>query len=154
MSASFAQSQEQVMKTIWKSAVLGAAFVGLFVGSASAQETIVANIPFAFEVGHETAPAGRYMLVIDGSGILSLRGQNVHAAAYATTSPADGHDPDGSEPALVFTHGETGYRLSTVWESDTEGRALPNTGTFKSRHDKAAHDYSDRPTTVIPASKD
>jgi hypothetical protein len=140
------------MKTIWKSAVLGAAFVGLFVGSASAQDTIVANIPFPFEIGHETAPAGRYELVIDG-GILHVRGENVHAGAFASTLPADGQDPDGSTPTLVFTRGETGYRLSTVWESDTEGRALPNaSGAFGARHhEKAAPNQSDGPASVIPA---
>jgi hypothetical protein len=141
------------MKTIWKSAVLGAAFVGLFVGAASAQETIAANIPFPFEIGHEVAPAGRYRLTLD-SGILSVRGQNVHAGVFASTTPAAGHDPDGSTPALVFTRGETGYRLSAVWESDDEGRALPNTGAFSAPHDKAAHDQSNNQTIVIPAGTD
>ncbi len=138
------------MKIIWKSAVLGAAFIGLFVGSASAQERIVANIPFAFEIGHQTAPAGKYELVIDGDGILELHGENVHAGGFASTLPADGHDPDGSTPALVFMKGETGYRLSTVWESDTEGRALASAGMF-GHHNRAALDQSEGPTTVIRA---
>lgn len=141
------------MKIIWKSAVLGAAFMGLFVGSASAQERIVANIPFAFEIGHETAPAGKYELVIDG-GILELRGENVHAGAFASTLPADGRDPDGSTPALVFRHGETGYRLFAVWESDTEGRELASALASGAHHDKAALDQSESSTTVIPASTD
>jgi len=139
------------MKIIWKSVVLGAAFMGLFVGSASAQERIVANIPFAFEIGHETAPAGKYELVINnGDGILELHGENVHAGAFASTLPADGHDPDGSMPALVFLRGETGYRLATVWESGTEGRELASVA-FGAHHNKAALDQSEGPATVIRA---
>jgi hypothetical protein len=150
MSALFMESQEQIMKIIWKSVVLGAAFMGLFVGPASAQERIVANIPFAFEIGHETAPAGKYELVIDGDGILELHGENVNAGAFASTMPADGHDPDGSTPALVFLRGETGYRLSTVWQSDVEGRKLASVA-LGAHHNKAELDQSEGPATVIRA---
>jgi hypothetical protein len=140
------------MKIIWKSAVLGAACLGLSVATASAQERIVANIPFAFEIGHETAPAGTYELVIDGSGILELRGENVHAGAFASTLPADGHDPDGSTPALVFKRGETGYRLFTVWESDDAGRSLASALESGAHHDKAALEESEGSTIVVAAT--
>ena len=48
------------MRTLKTSAVLAAAFVGLFVGSASAQERVVANVPFSFFVRGKALPAGHY----------------------------------------------------------------------------------------------
>jgi hypothetical protein len=140
------------MRTIWKSAALSAVFVGFIVGSASAQQTIIANVPFAFEVGHQQVPAGRYEAVLDGD-ILMLRGENVHAAAYAVTSPASGHDPDGAEPALVFSRGEDGYHLSAIWEAGgTEGRALPVlSGVSRDRHGKAELAEPGGPAVVIRA---
>jgi hypothetical protein len=47
------------------SAVLAVAFLGMFVGSAHAQETIVAKVPFTFVVGGHELPAGRYDITRD-----------------------------------------------------------------------------------------
>ena len=41
--------------------------------------------------------------------------------AIVMTIPADGHDPAGNKPALTFSRFENGYRLSTIWESASEG---------------------------------
>jgi hypothetical protein len=38
--------------------------------------------------------------------------------------PADGTDPVGREPVLVFTQYEKWFRLSAVWMSGAEGRQL------------------------------
>jgi hypothetical protein len=40
------------------------------------------------------------------------------------TTPASGVGPAGDKPALTFTRDENAYRLSTIWESLTEGRML------------------------------
>jgi hypothetical protein len=113
------------MRTIKKSAVLAAAFVGLFVGSASAQETVVAKVPFPFVVRGEEFPAGRYEIRPNGDGVLSIRGTDNKSAIVVITTPADGRDPLGDQPSLVFTRVENDvYRLSQIWEAGTEGRAL------------------------------
>jgi hypothetical protein len=112
------------MRTIKKSAVLAAAFVGLFVGSASAQETVVAKVPFPFVVRGEEFPAGRYEIRPNGDGVLSIRGTDNKSAIVVITIPADGRDPLGDQPSLVFTRFENVYRLSQIWEAGTEGRAL------------------------------
>jgi hypothetical protein len=113
------------MSTIEKSAVLAAVFVGVFVGSASAQETVVAKVPFSFVVRGEEFPAGRYEIRPNGDGVVSIRGTDNKSAIVAITIPADGRDPLGDHPSLVFTRYENVYRLSQIWEAGAEGRALP-----------------------------
>jgi len=112
------------MRTFKIAATLAAAFVGLFGGSASAQETVVAKIPFSFVVRGEAFAAGRYR-VSDEAGILTIRSLDSGGGMFALTIRADGRDPAGDQPALVFTPYENKYRLSEIWESDGEGFALP-----------------------------
>ena len=112
------------MRTFKTSAALAAAFVGLFVGSASAQETLVAKIPFSFMVHGEDFPAGRYK-VSDEGGVLTIRGMDNGAGMFALTIRADGRDPAGDQPVLVFSRYENEYRLSEIWESSAEGFVLP-----------------------------
>ena len=50
---------------------------------------------------------------------------NNSAVAFVLTIPADGGDPAGNDPALVFMKYENTYRLSEIWESSGAGRALP-----------------------------
>ena len=112
------------MSTIKKSAVLAAAFVGSFVGSASAQETVVAKVPFSFVVRGEEFPAGRYEIRPSGDGVVWIKGTDNKSAIVVITMPADGRDPLGDRPSLVFTRYENVYRLSQIWEDGTEGREL------------------------------
>ena len=115
------------MSAIKKSSVCVVAFLGLFASSARAQE-IRATVPFPFVVGSEQFPAGRYDIRIpsDGAGVLAIRGTDHRAASFALTTPAEGDDPAGDQPVLVFKRYENGLRLSQIWESGTEGRALPS----------------------------
>jgi hypothetical protein len=112
---------------IRKSLTLTAVFLGLCVGSAHAEEVIV-KVPFPFVVRGQTLPAGEYVLqpVSQDLAVMMIRGGNAHheSNALVLTSPADGRDPAGDKPALVFTRVENQYRLSAVWESGTEGRTL------------------------------
>jgi hypothetical protein len=112
---------------IGKSLTLTAVFLGLCAGSAHAQEAIV-KVPFAFTVGGLTLPAGKYVIqpVDQDPAVIMIRGGNGNheSVAIVLTSPADGRDPAGDKPALSFTRVENQYRLSTIWESGTEGRML------------------------------
>ena len=112
------------MSTIKKSAVLAAAFVGLFVGSARAEEIVVAKVPFPFVVNGEQLPAGHYEIRDDGEGMLAVLGMDNHAHAFVLAPRADGVDPAGGQPVLVFTRYEGVYRLSEIWESSAEGREV------------------------------
>ena len=112
------------MSRIKQSAVLTAAFVGLFVGAASAQETVVANVPFSFVVRGEQFPAGRYEIRRTGDGVVSIIGKDSRSAIVAIAIPAAGRDPLGERPSLVFTRAENVYRLSEIWEDGADGWEL------------------------------
>jgi hypothetical protein len=115
------------MRNIKTSLVFAAGVVALFATSARAQEVISAKVPFAFTVGQREFPAGQYDITIgDLAGmVISIRETGNGVSAFALTNSADGFDPAGYQPALVFIKSETEYQLSQVWESSTGGRALP-----------------------------
>jgi len=140
------------MRRFKTSATLAAAFVGLFVGSAGAQDAVVAKVPFSFVVRGEEFAAGRYR-VSDAAGILTIRGLDNGARMFALTIRADGRDPAGDQPALVFTPYERAYRLSEIWESDGEGFALPEpSGGPRLGRAEVKPAASDAPTIVLTAN--
>jgi hypothetical protein len=112
---------------IRKSLTFTAVFLGLCAGSAHAQEVIV-KVPFAFTAGRVTLPAGEYVVQPDDQdpAVVTIRGGNANhkSVAIVLTSPADGRDPAGDTPVLTFKRVENQYRLSTIWESGSEGRML------------------------------
>ena len=138
------------MGRFMSSVVLAIASVGIGAGTARAQETLVAKIPFAFVVRGTELPAGRYDIVND-QGLIVIRGNDAHvgAAAVAMATPAGGHDPEGREPALVFIHSDGRYTLSQIWESDIEGLAVTSRSA-RGRHESATPAASE-PPTVVPA---
>jgi len=112
------------MGTILRTSSLAAAlFIGLFAGTSAAQDVVVAKIPFSFVVGSAEFPAGRYQFTTS-QGVLAIRGQDNDRGMFAITNPADGRDPDGDEPVLVFRHYENTYRLTAIWNSETRGSSL------------------------------
>jgi hypothetical protein len=108
------------MRAIKRSAVLAVASIGMFVGSARAQEAVVARVPFSFVVRGEEFPAGRYNVTTE-EGLIVVRGIDNNAGVFAMSTPAGGTDPIGDQPALVFVRYEKTYRLSQIWESSSEG---------------------------------
>ena len=113
------------MRTITKSSIVAAAFVGLCAGSARAEQAIEVKVPFSFVMQGREFPAGPYEVLTDlPDGVVSVRSADNRTGNFAFTVPLDGRDPAGSKPTLVFMHYENGYRLSQIWEADSEGRAL------------------------------
>lgn len=117
------------MWTTIKKSALAAVFIGLCVGSAHAQEVIV-RVPFAFVVHGRTLPAGTYLVqpADQDPSVMVIRGLNANhqSSAIVLTTPAEGRDPAGEKPSLTFTRHENEYRLSTIWESGSEGRSTWN----------------------------
>jgi hypothetical protein len=108
-------------------AVLTAAFLVL-AGHAAQAATVEATVPFPFVVHGKTLPAGRYLVQYDGTGVVEIIGEGVtRVGMFAMTMPAAGHDPAGERPTLTFKKGETLYRLSSIWESGTDGRTITGT---------------------------
>ena len=124
------------MKVIKASVVLAVGFIGLFAGSAHAQQTLVVKVPFSFVVHGKDMPAGRYEVVYD-AGVLTVRGTDNHSSTFALPIPADGRDPISDQPSLVFLKYENQNVLSQIWESPTEGLALPGS-SLTSKRDRAA----------------
>ena len=96
------------------------------VGIAGAGEVDV-KVPFPFLVHGQTLPAGQYHLQNDplDPSVMLIRGENgTTAAIVVVTIPADGHDPAGETPALMFTRHETQYKLTDIWESRDEGHEI------------------------------
>jgi hypothetical protein len=105
-------------------AVLTAAFLVLVSQTAQAT-TVEARVPFPFQVQGQTLPAGRYLVENDGTGVVRIVGERGNRASlFAMTIPASGHDPAGNKPSLTFKRSETVYRLSSIWESGTDGRII------------------------------
>jgi hypothetical protein len=124
------------MKAIRASVVLAVGFLGIFAGPARAQQIIVVKVPFSFVVRGKEMPAGRYEVTAD-AGVLTIRGTDNSSNDFALTMPADGRDPIRDEPSLVFVKRENQNLLSQIWESPTEGLAIPGSPVVP-KHDRAA----------------
>ena len=113
------------MKSVIRKSVLLAAVFLVFAGAnanASGWNVTEVKVPFPFVVNGHTFPAGQYMVEQEGGSALLIRGEKRnHAAAFAMTVAASGQDPAGTKPTLTFTRHENQYRLSSVWESGSEG---------------------------------
>lgn len=110
-----------------KVSVFAAVFIGLAVGSARADDTILmkVKVPFQFVVHGQVLPAGDYDVRTgdDGMMVIWLKGEkNNKSAAVTFTIPGrvDASEPSGKRPALVFTPYENQYRLSQIKESGNE----------------------------------
>ena len=140
------------MSVIKKSSVLAAIFLGTFVASARAEEIITVDIPFAFVVDRHEFPAGHYNLRTsdDSADVIWIEGMTGRSAAVVLTVRADGRDPAGTQPALVFTRSENTYQLSQIWESPSHGREL--TAPSGTRHGGRSAWLSGGPETLTIAA--
>lgn len=115
--------------TFRRAVVLAALCAGVTGVPAYAQDTITASVPFDFVVHGQPFHAGKYEVKLNAAtgtaDVVSLRSQDGRTSTLVLTTPANGSDPKGHEPALVFTRHENTYALSQVWESDMTGRELP-----------------------------
>jgi hypothetical protein len=116
-----------------------AVVVGLLLSIAAAgvcygqQSTVVGDIPFAFQVGNKTLPAGEYRIqrAPTADGCIQLIRKNDGAPAmFVPTMPIDSREGT-SEPVLIFNHYGNSYFLTQVWTGSGTGRQL-----FKSKREK------------------
>jgi hypothetical protein len=115
--------------------------VGLLVSMGAAgvcyaqRPALGANIPFAFQVGDKTLPAGEYRVqsMSTGSGEVQLiRQKDGDALMVVSTMAVDPKDGK-SEPQLIFNHYGNSYFLSQIWDGVGQGRELS-----KSKREKEA----------------
>jgi hypothetical protein len=121
------------MKT--KLFAIGAALL-LFVVAASvcyAQQTALAvTIPFAFQAGNQTMPAGEYRVesILTAARVQCLRQVNGAAVMIVSTMPVEARN-GYSNPELVFNRYGKTYFLSQIWTGGSQGHQL-----FKSDREK------------------
>jgi len=81
-------------------------FAGVLAINAQAQTKVIATIPFAFNVGKTTLPAGRYTITVlnpsSDRKILQIRSMNGRSSVVIMTRGITGHASDNAK--LVFEH--------------------------------------------------
>ena len=81
-------------------------FAGVLAINAHAQTKVIANIPFAFNAGKITLPAGRYTITVlnpsSDRKILQIRSMNGRSSVVIMTTGITGHASDNAK--LVFEH--------------------------------------------------
>ena len=103
-------------------------------GVCYAQQPVLAvNIPFAFQAGNQTLPAGEYRVetVLTGSGNLQrLRQVNGDASMIVSTMSVE-PKKGKVDPELVFNRYGQKYFLAQIWTGGPQGHQL-----FKSNREK------------------
>src|ERR1051326_4701874 len=114
---------ERVWKMSW--VVIAAMVIGLVVGVADARadETVVANVPFAFTVGTMHFGPGNYSIkpASDDSTLMEIESADGAAAMFAMTLPAL-PDRSADPPGLAFTKIEGESGLSRFVSADGNAR--------------------------------
>jgi len=85
------------------------------------------NIPFNFNVGHKTLPAGEYTIEPvrrDSNNVWLVENQTVHVSALFTTIPVRNTETQ-KNTGVIFSNYDGQYYLSQIWTAgDNSGRAL------------------------------
>ncbi len=100
----------------------------LISGSALAQNTIVASVPFSFSVNRTTMPAGEYSISSVGAGdTLLLRSQDRKTVQLFTPNRAETLNPSASTKLVFHCYDSKEHCfLYQIWvQGKNRGRQLP-----------------------------
>ena len=118
------------MKKLFYTLTMTVVLVTLLASAAHAQtsnpQTVIANIPFAFNVGKTSLPAGKYTFtVVNPSSdrkVLQIRSAGGHATALIQTNSVNGILADNAK--LVFERYDDQYFFTTAqWAGDATSLA-------------------------------
>jgi|HubBroStandDraft_6_1064221.scaffolds.fasta_scaffold234737_1 hypothetical protein len=87
---------------------------------------IQVNIPFEFQAGNRTLPAGEYRIErfsAEMGGIQMIRQSDGKVATLVTTLPTESKDKT-APPRLVFDRYGNDYFLAEIWVDGTHGQHL------------------------------
>lgn len=93
---------------------------------AQAQSRVRVTIPFAFDAGAETLPAGLYLIersALTGTSLMHIHNVDRNETIVLATVPA-GNRSATYNPRLKFEILAGGHRLSEIWTPGTESGAL------------------------------
>lgn len=92
------------MKRFFNISLIVIVFAGVLAINAHAQTKVIASIPFAFNAGKTTLPAGRYTITVlnpsSDRKILQIRSMNGRSSVVVMTTGIIGHASDNAK--LVF----------------------------------------------------
>jgi hypothetical protein len=100
----------------------GLALTGTGRAYAQGAESVRADIPFDFKVGHATLPAGEYSLRYDPAeapSVLTVRSADSRHEAFVLTERVDAKRGTPNANKLVFEREGTTYVLSEVFTGDS-----------------------------------
>ena len=118
---------------------------GVFTVSAEAQtagsQKVVANIPFAFNVGNTSLPAGKYTITVlnpsSDRKVLQVRSSNGRSTAITQTTNVIGDASDDSK--LVFhRYGDRYFFAQAQMAGETTGLAAPKSRAERAQKNAAA----------------
>jgi hypothetical protein len=109
--------------SITKRASLAVAVIlGLFAGSARADEGMLVRVPISFLVDGHLMQAGQYSISRPATGALLVRRLGAaRTAAFTPTMALGSQNPAGAVPSIVLKRYENQYRLVEVWVDSTTG---------------------------------
>ncbi len=84
----------------------------------SSSNAVVANIPFAFQIGSYALPAGTYRIQMQGNDLLSIKGESGAAVMLVMRDSANQPSRDS---AIVFHHYGNQYFLREVRTEGDQG---------------------------------
>jgi hypothetical protein len=100
----------------------------LVAGSALAQNTIVANVPFSFSVNSTTMPAGEYSVSSVGTGeTLLIQSRDMKTAKLVIPNRAESSKPSASTKLVFHCYDSREHCfLYQIWvQGKNRGRQLP-----------------------------
>jgi hypothetical protein len=100
----------------------------LVAGSALAQNTIVANVPFSFSVNRTTMPAGEYRISSVGTGdTLLIQSRDMKTAKLVIPNRAETSKPSASSKLVFHCYDSREHCfLYQIWvQGKNRGRQLP-----------------------------
>src|SRR5262245_11492457 len=125
-----ARERRSIMHATLRNGLVTAGILLLGMGTTALADTVTvmeANVPVPFVVNGHEFPAGKYLVERESSSVLLIRGEHKnHNAIYVAAVPDAGRDPGGSRPTLVLKERDGAYRLTSVWESQSEGWDVTN----------------------------
>jgi hypothetical protein len=107
-----------------RSAIAGAFILAVAGGAHASTRVMEVNVPFPFLVNGREFPAGQYKVEEEdfAPSVLLIRGVHNNMSAFVSTASVTAGSPGQS--ALLFERHENGYRLTSVWESASEGQSV------------------------------
>lgn len=132
------------------------AFVSALASSVSAQtpsRNVMAQIPFEFNVGDKTLPAGDYLIaeITSDGAALRISNQDDNKSVSRLTSAVKSSEPKEHSTLVFQRYGERLY-LSQVWiTGEREGREMIKSGQQRAADRELAKNNAKAETVTIAA---